>query len=217
MPSSGGLPSRPTTSAPADLTPGGAERLHDWIAGACLSARDLEAALPAGSRSGLAGEAGGEAGPALAIGAAMARLRAVTVSRRSDGLDQELLADELLDLCLRYPADIALSALEQAKAASRFFPTYADLLTALETPLKLRRNWLRAVAGWPAQLADGRQREALQIRRRRAARILARLEGRRPFGGWLPCDQAEWDRQSGALARLEAKLAALERSARPAG
>lgn len=194
-------------TVPADLRPDDGQRLYDCIAGACIPARRLEAALLAGSSS----ETGGEPGAALAIGSAMARLRAVTVSRRSEGVDQDLLADELLDLCLNYPADIALSALEQAKGDSRFFPTYADLLAALEAPLTLRHAWLRAVESWSAQIADGRQYETLRSRRLRSVRILAGLEARRRDGAWLPCDRLEWARQSAALKRLDSQLAALER------
>ncbi len=202
MPSSGRLPSRPTRTAPADLRPGESERLRDWIAGTCLAARDLDA-LTGGC---------GDDGAALSIGTAIARLRAVTVSRRSDGLEQELLADELLRLCLRYPADIALAALEQGKAAGKFFPAYAELLAMLEALLQPRRAWLQAVEGWPQQVAEGRHRTALAERRLRALRILERLASRRRTGRWLPCDQAEWARQSAALAGLERRLAALETS-----
>ena len=205
VPSSGWLPSRPAETAPPDLEAGAAERLRDWIAGTCLPARELDGLMEMETGRRMNADA------AVRVGAAVARLRAVTVSRRSDAVEQELLADELLRLCLNYPVDVAVAALEEAKTTSRFFPAYADLQVLLERLVRPRRLWLRAVESWPAQMADGRHREVLRRRRDRAARIVVRLETRRSKGCWLPRDQVEWELQRAALDSLDARLSALRR------
>lgn len=200
---SGSLPDEPPEVAPADLRPGDSERLAEWIGGACLPARDLDELT--------------DGGIAMTIAGALARLRAVTVSRKAEGMDQELQADELLSLCLRYPADVALQAITDAKDSERFFPTYADMVTALEALNKRRRLWLDAVEGWPVQIADGRHHAELQRRHDRARRIVRRLQDRRATGGWLPRDDVDLQRQTSSMQRLAKELSDLGLQPLPEG
>ena len=170
-------------------------RLAEWLAGACMAAR--AAADLTGDKAGI-----------VAVTQAIARLKAVTVSQAREGIDQELLADEMLGLCLAYPADVALRALEDAKTGSKYFPLPAELRPRLESLMEVRRAWLRAVEAWPAQIADGRQSEALQARHARARRIVRRLEAVRTRGPWFPADQVQLDQQQHALASLSERLTA---------
>lgn len=195
VPSSGTLPAEPPEVAPADIRPGDAERIGRYIDGACMPAADLE---------DLTG-----CGVVVNIGGAIARLRAVTVSRRTDGMDQDLLADELLSLCLRYPGDVALQALSDAKESAKFFPTYAEMVEALEALVRPRFVWRKAVAGWPIQIEHGSHHDDLRRRHDRARRIVNRLLDRHDTGPWLPRDQAELDRQQASLDRLTKELSRL--------
>lgn len=185
----------PPSVAPADLRAGEVERLAEWLAGACMAAR--AAADVTGDKAGI-----------VAVTQAIARLKAATVSQAREGIDQELLADEMLSLCLAYPADVALRALNEAKHASKFFPLPADLGPRLEALMEVRRAWLQTVESWPAQIADGRQSEDLQARHARARRIVRRLEAVRDRGPWFPADQVQLDAQQWALARLSERLSA---------
>lgn len=195
VPSSGSLPGEPPEVAPADARPGDAERIARYIDGACMSAADLNELA--------------DTDVAMSIGGAIARLRAVTVSRRTEGTDQELLADELLSLCLRYPADVALQALSDAKESARFFPTYAEMVKALEALVRPRFAWRKAVAGWQVQIEHGSHHDDLRRRHDRARRIVRRMMDKRAEGPWLPSDESELQRHDVSLKRLAAELSRL--------